>query len=117
MKPRLNFCSRNSQIRTPFAETIIRAHFHGPMVSGVLLLIKDTLNKGHLCIKDNSDEPTYINKFLPQKEDNFSIMDKMNHPNVSVIQRFHSIAPHALCRLVAVVPPELGQSKTSLQQQ
>ena len=47
-------------------------------------LIKDTLNKGHLCIKDTSQ----CTKFLPLKEDNLSIMI---HPNVSVIQRFHCI--------------------------
>ena len=50
-------------------------------------LIKDTLNKGHLCIKDTfyctnlySD-----NTFLALKEDNLSIMDVMICPNVSII--------------------------------
>ena len=38
-------------------------------------LIKDTLNKGYLCVNDASDGPTYI----------VSIMNKMIHPNVSEI--------------------------------
>ena len=56
-------------------------------------LIKDTLNKGHLCIKDTFQCTSLYsgNTFLPLKEDNLSIMDKMIHPNVSVIQRFHCI--------------------------
>ena len=50
-------------------------------------LIKDTLNKGHLCIKDTSQCTNLYsgNAFLPLKEDNLSIMDKMIRPNVSII--------------------------------
>ena len=44
------------------------------------ILIKDTLNKGHLCIKD-----TFQCTNLYLKEDNLSIIDKMICPNVSVI--------------------------------
>ena len=54
-------------------------------------LIKDTLNKGHLCIKDTFRCTNLYsgNTFLPLKEDNLSIMDKMICPNVSILQRFH----------------------------
>ena len=47
-------------------------------------LIKDTLNKGHLCIKDIFRYTNLYsgNTFLPLKEDNLSIMIC---PNVSVI--------------------------------
>ena len=50
-------------------------------------LIKDTLNKGHLCIKDTFQCTNLYsgNTFLPLKEANLSIMDKMICPNVSVI--------------------------------
>ena len=50
-------------------------------------LIKDTLNKGHLCIKDTFRYTNLYsgNTFLPLKEDNLSIMDKMIRPNVSII--------------------------------
>ena len=56
--------------------------------------IKDTLNKGNLCIKDTFQCTNQYsgNTFLPLKEDNLSKMDKMVHTNVSVIQRFHCIA-------------------------
>ena len=59
---------------------------HSYMYSG-----KDTLNKGHLCIKGTFQCTNLYsgNTFLPLKEDNLSIMDKMIRPNVSVIQRFH----------------------------
>ena len=47
-------------------------------------LIKDTLNKGHLCIKDTF-QCTNLYSGNALKEDNLSIMDKMICPNVSVI--------------------------------
>ena len=44
-------------------------------------LIKDTLNEGHLCIKDTSDAHVYSgNTFLPLNEDNLSIMDQTSVP-------------------------------------
>ena len=50
-------------------------------------LIKDTLNKGHLSIKDTFQYTNLCsgNAF----PDNLSVMDKMIRPNMSVIQRFH----------------------------
>ena len=50
-------------------------------------LIKDTLNKGHLSIKDIFRCANLYsgNTFLPPKEDNLSIMDEMTSSNVSVI--------------------------------
>ena len=61
--------------------------FHCIMLFVILMttvepLIKDTLNKGHFPIH----QPIYSgNVFMPLKEDNLSIMDKMIHPNVSII--------------------------------
>ena len=52
-------------------------------------LIKDTLNKGHLCIKDTF---RYTNLFTSERGQALYIifiMDKMMRPNVSGIQRFH----------------------------
>ena len=56
----------------------------------VLTAYSGTSDKGHLCIKDTF---RYINlysgnTYLPLKEDNLSIMDKMIRPNVSVNRRF-----------------------------
>ena len=51
-------------------QTVMETHVHT-----VEPLIKDTLNKGHLCIKANAPSG---NTFLPLKEDNLSIMDKMS---------------------------------------
>ena len=50
-------------------------------------LMKDTLNKGHICIKDTFKYTNLYsgNTLLPLKEDNLSIIDKMIRPNVSVI--------------------------------
>ena len=50
-------------------------------------LIKDTLNKGHLCIEDTFQHTNLYsgNTFLPLKEDDLSIMDKMIRPNASII--------------------------------
>ena len=50
-------------------------------------LIKDPLNKGHLCIKDTFQCTNLYsgNTFLPLKEDILSIMDNMIRPNMSVI--------------------------------
>ena len=58
-----------------------------PVWVNVEPLIKDTLNKGHLCIKDTFQCTNLYsgNTFLPLKEDNLSVMDKMIRPNVSVI--------------------------------
>ena len=55
--------------------------------------IKDTLNKGHLCIKDTFQGTNLYsgNTFLPLKEDNRSIMDKMIRPNVS---RYLEVPPY-----------------------
>ena len=69
------------------------AHFFSENVWGVLPstvepLIKDILNKGHLCVKDTFH---LYYTFLPLKENNLSIMDIKIRPNVSVIQRFHCI--------------------------
>ena len=46
-------------------------------------LIKDTLNKGHLCVKDTF----LLYQIISWQyifEDNLSIMDKMICPNVSI---------------------------------
>ena len=50
-------------------------------------VIKDTLNKGHLCIEDTFQHTNLYsgNTFLSPKEDILSIMDKMIRPNVSII--------------------------------
>ena len=50
-------------------------------------LTKDALNKGHLSIEDTFQHTNLYsgNTFLPLKEDNLSIMDKMLCPNVSII--------------------------------
>ena len=53
-------------------------------------LIKDTLNKGHLCIK-GTFQCTNLCSGNTFKEDKLSIIEKMMRPNVSVIQRFHCI--------------------------
>ena len=42
------------------------------------------LNKGHLCIRDTFDAPTYMHN-IAFLEDNLSIMDVMICPNVSII--------------------------------
>ena len=62
-----------------------------PTVNTVEPLIKDTLNKGHLCIKDTFRCTNLYsgNTLLPLKEDNLSIMDNTSRPNVSAIRRFH----------------------------
>ena len=71
----------------------VKDHMYMYIAFTVEPLIKDTLNKGHLCIKDTFQCTNLYsgNTFLPLKEDNLSIMDKMIRPNVSVIQRFHCI--------------------------
>ena len=61
--------------------------FRGKNSATVEPLIKDTLNKGHLCIKDTFRYTNLYsgNTLFPPKEDNLSIMDKMIRPNVSII--------------------------------
>ena len=53
-------------------------------------LIKDTLNKGHLCIKTLSNAPTYIVAIHFTSERGQPLYNGQNDP-VSVIQRFHCI--------------------------
>ena len=52
------------------------------------LPIKDTLNKGHLCVKDAP-----IQYILPPKEDNHSIVNKITRPNVSVYVEVLPVMP------------------------
>ena len=62
----------------------VKDHMYMYIAFTVEPLIKDTLNKGQLCTFQCTNLYSG-NTFLPLKEDNLSIMDKMIRPNLSII--------------------------------